>query len=184
MYLRRGCHTAASGALSRYAVDVLGREPSDGVYIADDEDVIRKVVFNDAYHKERENSERWVCMSIALLVLCLETFVGTLVTDAGFGGLVIFGGIAALYSLVVRTRIQNEVEGAVVCFIIVVLTFLLLPAVRAVRQRSSDVREGRTIACNGAGGRVGFEINASSAGPLMRTDYEVRGLGSGFFDFL
>ncbi len=26
----------------------------------------------------------------------------------------------------------------------------------------------RTIACNGAGGRVGFEINASRAGPLMR----------------
>ncbi|MDX1930517.1 MAG: hypothetical protein SFV81_28595, partial [Pirellulaceae bacterium] len=25
-----------------------------------------------------------------------------------------------------------------------------------------------TIACNGAGGRVGFEINASRAGPLMR----------------
>ncbi len=27
---------------------------------------------------------------------------------------------------------------------------------------------GVTIACNGAGGRVGFEINASRAGPLMR----------------
>jgi hypothetical protein len=26
-----------------------------------------------------------------------------------------------------------------------------------------------TIACNGAGGRVGFDINASRAGPLMRT---------------
>ena len=25
-----------------------------------------------------------------------------------------------------------------------------------------------TIACNGAGGRVGFEINAFRAGPLMR----------------
>ncbi len=33
-----------------------------------------------------------------------------------------------------------------------------------------------TIACNGAGGRVGFEINASRAGPLMRVDYEVPGL--------
>ena len=29
-------------------------------------------------------------------------------------------------------------------------------------------KKRRTIACNGAGGRVGFEINASRAGPLMR----------------
>ena len=32
---------------------------------------------------------------------------------------------------------------------------------------TDDIRV--TIACNGAGGRVGFEINASRAGPLMRT---------------
>ncbi len=30
------------------------------------------------------------------------------------------------------------------------------------------MKNGITIACNGAGGRVGFEINASRAGPLMR----------------
>ena len=143
----------------------LGREPSDAVYIADDEDIIRKVVFNDAYHRERENSERWVCMSIALLVLCLATFIGTIVTDAGFGGLVLFGGIAVLYSLVVRTGIQNEVEGAVVCFILVVLIFLLLPAVRAVRERSSDAREGRTIACTGVRESGGFDIENLSRVP-------------------
>ena len=34
----------------------------------------------------------------------------------------------------------------------------------------------RTIACNGAGGRVGFDVNTSRAGPLMRVDYEVLGL--------
>jgi hypothetical protein len=37
----------------------------------------------------------------------------------------------------------------------------------------------RTNVCNGAGGRVGFVINASRAGPLMRDDYEVVGLASG-----
>ena len=128
----------------------LGRAPSDAVYIADDNDIIRKVVFNDAYHKERENSERWVCMSIALLVLCFTTFIGTIVTELGLGGLLLFSGIAILYVFVVRTRIQNEVEGAVVCFIILVLIFFLLPAVRVARDRSTNAGPGRTIRCTGA----------------------------------
>jgi hypothetical protein len=41
------------------------------------------------------------------------------------------------------------------------------------RRRSNsalgiDAKRRITIACNGAGGRVGFEINAYRAGPLMR----------------
>lgn len=36
------------------------------------------------------------------------------------------------------------------------------------RGSARDSKRGRTIAFNGAGGRVGFEINASRAGPLMR----------------
>ncbi len=131
-------HAESIDLATEIAYAHLGRAPSDAVYIADDNDIIRKVVFNDAYHKERENSERWVCMSIALLVLCLVTFSGTIVIGLGFGGLLLFGGIAVIYVFVVRTRIQNEVEGAVVCFIILVLIFLLLPAVRAARDRSAN----------------------------------------------
>jgi hypothetical protein len=36
-------------------------------------------------------------------------------------------------------------------------------------KRCDDGTKRRTIACNGAGGRVGFEINVSRAGPLMRS---------------
>ncbi len=35
-----------------------------------------------------------------------------------------------------------------------------------------------TIACNGAGGRVGFEINAYRAGPLMRDVHQSCGATS------
>ncbi len=35
-------------------------------------------------------------------------------------------------------------------------------------DRFSGGKHGRTNACNGTGGRVGFEINAYFAGPLMR----------------
>jgi len=115
----------------------LGRVPSEAVYIADENDVVRKIVFNDAYHKERETSERWLCASVSLLILCLTSFVGTIASGIGIVGLLIFVVIAILYLVVVRTRIQNEVEGAVVCFIILVLIFLLLPAIKAVRDRTA-----------------------------------------------
>jgi hypothetical protein len=36
------------------------------------------------------------------------------------------------------------------------------------REVYPEYQQQITIACNGAGGRVGFEINASRAGPLMR----------------
>jgi len=41
-------------------------------------------------------------------------------------------------------------------------------------KRGLTRHRGVPIACNGAGGRVGFEINASRAGPLMRVVMALR----------
>ena len=107
----------------------LGRAPSEGVYIADDDDVVRKVVFNDAYHKERQRDERNIGMALSLLILCLTAFIGTVALGLGIAGLLAFVVNAGVYIAVVLTGIQNEVEGGMLCFIYMILSFLIIAAI-------------------------------------------------------
>ena len=124
----------------------LGRKPSDAVYIADDDDLIHEMIFNDGYHADQASNEKWLCSSIALLILCLTSFTASTFAGLGLSGFVAFCAVSLLYILITRTGVQNEVEGGVVCFIILVLLLLLLPALSAAR----DAYQRRNAADNNA----------------------------------
>ena len=124
----------------------LGRRPSDAVYVADDDDLIHEVIFNEGYLADQRNNEKWLCSSISLLILCLTSFAASVFAGLGLSGFVAFCAVSLLYVLITRTGVQNEVEGGVVCFIILVLLLLLLPAFFAAR----DAYQRRNAADNQA----------------------------------
>lgn len=109
----------------------LGRNPSDLVYIADEAGIVHDIVLNDGFHAEQAANERWLCASITLLVLCATTLVASTFFPAGFADLLSFLGVSVLYFAITRTGIQNDVEGGVVCFIILLLVLMLLPSLNA-----------------------------------------------------
>ena len=112
----------------------LGRNPSDLVYVADAADLVHDVVINEGYHADQAASEKWLCGSIVLLILSATTLIASTFFSAGIGGFLSFLGVSCLYFIITRTGIQNEVEGGVVCFIILLLILMLLPAVAAARD--------------------------------------------------
>ena len=109
----------------------LGRNPSGAVYIAGDDDLIYDVILNDGYHADQSKNEKLLCLSFSLLIFCFTAFASSTFVGAQLGSFLSFIGVSLLYIGITRTGIQNEVEGGVVCFIILVLLLLLLPAFAA-----------------------------------------------------
>jgi hypothetical protein len=119
----------------------LGRHPSESICIANDADEVHESLVSHEYIAEREALQKSGFIGKALLVLCCVSFAGSVALELGFVGLAVFAGIALVYVYVVRTGIQNEGEGAVVCLIILVLIFLLIPSVRAARDRAKKAKQ-------------------------------------------
>lgn len=112
----------------------LGRNPSDAAYIADDDDLIHDVILNDGYHADQHKFEILLCSSIVLLIYCFTAFASSTFFGAGLTSFLSFIGVSLLYFAITRTGLQNEVEGGVVCFMILILLLLLLPALATARD--------------------------------------------------
>lgn len=124
----------------------LGRHPSESIYIANDADEVHKFLINHKYFAQREALEKSGCMGKALLVLCCVSFAGSVPLGVGLGGLALFATIALVYVFVVRTGIENEVEGAVVCLMILILTLTLIPPLKAARDRANKAKQETSTA--------------------------------------
>ena len=133
----------------------LGRSPSDLVYIADSDGLLYEIIINRAYSDERDVQEKWHFIAWSLLVMCITCFLATLTLGLGFKGLFLFAGVTALYLLVVKTGIQNEVEAAVLCLIILILVCILVPGVRAARSNhhETEPRTNNRLQPSGGSGR-------------------------------
>lgn len=83
-------------------------------------------------------------MAWSILVFCLVSFLATLLAGLGFTGLILFIVATSIYIALVQAEIQNEVESAVLCLMMLLLLCIGVPAVYAAREayhrRSSETK--------------------------------------------
>ncbi len=84
-------------------------------------------MINKEYHAAIDRRERYVAMSLTIMAFCVTCLVGTAVGGVGVWGLAYFGGVSILYFGTVRVGFYNELEGAVVCEILLILSLILFP---------------------------------------------------------
>ncbi|MGC1276363.1 MAG: hypothetical protein WBC44_21890 [Planctomycetaceae bacterium] len=115
----------------------LGREPEDTVYLIDRERrLIRALsVDNRKLYESIERHGRWQFIAWTLFVLCLIPFVASAIGGMPLLGLAIFALASLLYLGIILTGLQNEVEGAIVGFVVLILCLLMLPAIQNARER-------------------------------------------------
>lgn len=117
----------------------LGRVPDDSVLLIDGDGRQVRVVSidNRQYHESIERLARWMAIGWVLLSFCLILFAVTAITGLPpWVGLISFAFLGFAYLGIVLLGIQNEVEAAFLCFIILVLILLMFPAVQKARERA------------------------------------------------
>lgn len=134
-------------AIEEKAYAHLGRVPDDTVYLIDgDRRLVRSLsIDNRKSHESIERLARWLAIGWVLLFFCVILFAVTAIAGLpAWPGLISFAIVGSFYLGLVLLRIQNEVEAAFLCFIILVLILLLVPAVRGGRERAEANQNKQT----------------------------------------
>jgi hypothetical protein len=111
---------------------------------------------NDSRTTER--AERRTAVSLALLVFSVTCLLGASLGSLGPWALLAFIGAVTLYALILRADFFNEIEGALVCEILLILALLLIPALK--RIRGITVKQGATA----DGGRDAVRCSRAHSG--------------------
>lgn len=124
-------------ALRLEARAYLGENPEVMLYLTDSEDLVHEILINKKHHAAVNGLARRSRILTALLVLCTTSLLGS---AAGFGGwsLVAFAAATTIYLAIIKIGIFNEIEGAAVCEILLILTIVLIPGI----QRAIQLRAG------------------------------------------
>jgi hypothetical protein len=117
--------------IAEIAYACLGRDPAERIYITDSQNRLLEIIISEKYHQS-VGEGAGPFMPWALLFLCVVCFVGTILNELHWGGLGILVLISLLYIVLVCLRIQREVESAVICTVILLLTLALVPEVTKV----------------------------------------------------
>ena len=130
----------------------LGRNPADLLFLADSSNQLYDILLNRQYHRDCNSLRRgklrgWACFTLALFSLVLTASLGL-----GSLGLVICGAAIALYLLLLLTRAFNEIQAGFVCFILLLVTALLI-------QGSSAISKPVSSAANKSISRVLVSLN-------------------------
>lgn len=112
--------------LKRKARAFLGKEPDAVLYLADTDNHVYEIMINEKHHAAVESVQRRTAISIALLIFCVTCLLGA----GSLGSLLCFVGISTLYALILRFRLYNEIEGAVVCLILLFVIIMLIPVLQ------------------------------------------------------
>jgi hypothetical protein len=104
----------------------LGKHPDAFVYLADSEGNVRATMHCEKYHEAVARANSWTIITAVLLVFSITCLIGAWSLPHGAVALLGFIGAVALYALMLRTGFQNEIEGAVVCEIFLILILLLI----------------------------------------------------------
>lgn len=111
--------------LKREARAYLGTEPDAILYLTDGDCRVYEIVSNDKHHAAIDKAERLVAISVVLLIFSITCLSAAALGSHGASALLLFAGVVSIYGLIVGTGIQNEIEGAVLCEILLILTLLL-----------------------------------------------------------
>ena len=104
----------------------LGEEPDACLYITDSGGRVHEILTNRKYHDAKARAERRTAIAVALLVFCATCLVATALGFVGGWALIGFVGSAVCYATMLRAGLFNEIEGAFVCEIFLVLGLVLV----------------------------------------------------------
>jgi hypothetical protein len=131
--------------LEREARAYLGKEPDAHLYLTDGAGRVYRIMINEKYHAAVQRAERRTAISVALLVFSVTALLGASLGSLGAWALLGFVCAAALYTLLLRAGLSNEIEGAIVCEILLILALLLIPALQRVRRMAAE--SGAAVEC-------------------------------------
>jgi hypothetical protein len=132
--------------LEREARVHLGKEPSAYLYLTDDGHRVYRIVFNESHHATVEKGERHITIAWALLVFSVTCLVGASLSSLGVLPLLSFVSVAALYAFILRVELFNEIEGAVICEILLILALLLIAALQHARNSAPKRAQQQAMA--------------------------------------
>ena len=124
--------------INELAYGFLGRHPSRSVHIARFDDEVCETLWCEKYHDELARQASWHAIAWVLMANCLLAFVLTVVLNLSWFGVVAYLGFVVLYLVVVKLGIQNEIEGGLLCTLMLTLTLVCFSHV------SSNLREHRS----------------------------------------
>ena len=108
--------------------------PSAVLYLADADKMVYETMIDKEYHDAKARAVKRKVMAGAILVFGV-TSVSCIVAKAMvLEALWMFAGASVLYLVVVLTRVFNEIEGALVTEILLVLALALVPILRHMSQ--------------------------------------------------
>lgn len=108
----------------------LGEEPGAFLYLTNADGRVLEIMINAKYHRALEAANRSTGIAGALLLFCTTSLVATAFSMIGWWAIVAFVGAACLYCVILRLRLFNEIEGAVICEIFLILGLVLIPAIK------------------------------------------------------
>ncbi|MEX0938716.1 MAG: hypothetical protein WDZ59_12720 [Pirellulales bacterium] len=105
----------------------LGKEPDAFLYLTDGGRRVHRIMINEKHHAAIGRANRRTAVSVAILVFSFTCLIGASLAPLGTLALLGFVGTASLYFLILRWDLYNEIEGAVVCEILLIIVLLLTP---------------------------------------------------------
>lgn len=141
--------------LEREAWAYLGQEPEVTLYLVDAEGRVRRIMINEKHHAIRhkywaeiDNASRWTAILAALLTFAMTCLIAASVSVLGAFPLVGFVGAVAFYTLLVRAGFFNEIEGALLCEILLILFLLMVPAIQQARRAAAERKDVVEKSCD------------------------------------
>lgn len=89
---------------------------------------------NEDHYAAIDKAGRRNAIAWSLLVFSVTCLVAASFGSLGAAPLLAFAGASALYALILRIDIFNEIEGAVLCEILLILALLLVAALQHAHQ--------------------------------------------------
>ncbi len=116
----------------------LGKEPNAFLYLTDADNRVYEIVSNEKHQAALEIARRHTTISVALLTLCLTCLLGASGGSLGGWAVVCFFSVGTLYALILRARLFNEVEGFIVCEILLILALMVIPVLVRVHNITAE----------------------------------------------
>lgn len=108
----------------------LGKVPEASLYLTDADDWIHDTMINEKYHEATGNAAVRTAICIALLMFCMTALIGAALGFPARWALLSFIAATALYAAILKAKMYNEIEGAVICEMLLILISVMISTVR------------------------------------------------------
>lgn len=125
----------------------LGDEPDAFLYLTNAKAHVYRIMINKKYQATIERAARREEITVALLVFCVTCLVAASLGSLGVWALVGFVCVVGLYAITLGVGLFNEIEGALVCEILLILALLFIPALEKLRTQLHSPAVPESTSC-------------------------------------